>query len=188
MDPITMIQTPHLLLLPGRQLLLEAVLRDKKELGLLLQVSVPESWPTFPESFPYAYKMLQADPSLSDAGWWFYFFIHRQEQVLAGSGGFKGHPDHAGRVEIGYEIASEYRGRGLATEAAQGMIDFAFAHPEVHAVDAHTLPQANPSTRVLEKAGMKYLGPVMDPQDGEVWHWRVRREEYETRSAETEQG
>ena len=41
-----MIQTHHLLLLPAGRSLLEAVLRDKKELEPLLQVTVPESWPT----------------------------------------------------------------------------------------------------------------------------------------------
>ena len=53
------------------------------------------------------------------------------------------------------------------------MIKYAFAHPEVGRVDAHTLPEKNASTGVLEKVGMKFRGAIHDPQDGKfgigVW-------------------
>jgi RimJ/RimL family protein N-acetyltransferase len=58
------------------------------------------------------------------------------------------------------------------------MIKYAFAHPEVGRVDAHTLPERNASTGVLDKVGLKFMGTVHDPQDGEVWHWSLSREDY----------
>jgi hypothetical protein len=45
-------------------------------------------------------------------------------------------------------------------------------------VDAHTLCETNQSTRVLEKISMKKIGTAHDPEEGEVWHWRVNREDY----------
>jgi len=63
------------------------------------------------------------ESNLLEADWHGYFFLHRKDRVLVGNGAFKGPPDDTGTIEIGYEIASEYWNRGLATEAAQGMID-----------------------------------------------------------------
>lgn len=82
-------------------------------------------------------------------------------------------------VEIGYSIAPSYRNRGLATEAANGLVDHAFSFTQIKMVDAHTLMEVNPSMRILEKIGMKNIGTGIDPDEGEVWHWRIVREDYE---------
>ncbi len=87
-------------------------------------------------------------------------------------------PDDSGTIEIGYEIAAEYWNRGLATEAAQGMVDYAFSHEEVRAVIAHTLAQRNASNRVLQKVGMKFIAEVDDPEEGKIWRWQISRDEY----------
>jgi [ribosomal protein S5]-alanine N-acetyltransferase len=174
-----MIQTENLELVPCELTHFEALLRDRKELASLLNATVPESWPVFPESMTQAYKWMKSDPSLR--GWGTYLFVHAIERVLIGEGGFKGQADERGMVEIGYAIIPEYRRRGLATEAAQGMTRYAFSHPHVKVVDAHTLPERNPSTKVLEKLGMRYVGTASDPDEGEVWHWRLTRADYEQR-------
>jgi RimJ/RimL family protein N-acetyltransferase len=172
-----MIQTKNLQLITCELSYLEAILRNKKELESILNISVPDSWPEFPESISYTYELLKSDPSLLD--WWMYLFIHAKDKVLIGSGGFKGRPDRSGMVEIGYQIVPVYRNRGFATEASRGFIDYAFSHPQVKWVDAHTLAERNASTRVIEKVGMKYMGVVHDPADGTIWHWRLTREDYE---------
>lgn len=97
---------------------------------------------------------------------------------MIGLGGFKGGPDEEGVVEIGYALAPAYRGLGLASEAAQGMLGYAFSHPEVRRVVAHTLPERNASTRVLERVGPRLAGTVHDPVDGEVWRWTLDRKDY----------
>ena len=176
-----MITTPRLHLIPCTGEHLEAILRDKQALAARLEVTIPETWPTFPESFEYAYYLLKLEPSLPALGWWVYLFLHANDCVLVGSGGFKAEPDAGGTVEIGYEIASEYRNRGLATEAARGMIAFAFAHPEVTAVEAHTMAEPNPSTRVLEKVGMAYVRTLYGTEDGDLWRWRITRQTFRAR-------
>jgi ribosomal-protein-alanine N-acetyltransferase len=110
--------------------------------------------------------------------WWTYFFIHARDKVLLGLGGYKGKADESGMVEIGYAIIPSYRGRGLATEAAQGLLDYAFTHPHIERVDGQTLPERNGSTRVLEKVGMTQVGTVDDPDVGAVWHWSLNRVDY----------
>jgi RimJ/RimL family protein N-acetyltransferase len=38
-------------------------------------------------------------------------------------------------------------------------------------VRAHTLPERNASTRILEKCGFTFRGEILDPEDGLVWRW-----------------
>jgi RimJ/RimL family protein N-acetyltransferase len=174
-----MIETPRLQLIPCELSHFDAILQDEARLAALLQVELAEEWLGFDaarEAMQPAYEFLKSHPSA--LGWWTYLFIHKPDRTLIGLGGFKGEVNEEGMVELGYEIAPAYRRRGLAREAAQGMIDYAFAHPEIKRVDAHTLPERNASTGVLEKVGMKHVGTVEDPDDGEIWRWSLGREEY----------
>jgi RimJ/RimL family protein N-acetyltransferase len=174
-----MIETQHLKLIPCELAHFEAILGDSQRLEQMLRVSIADGWVAFPEAIPRGYEYLKAH---TDAlGWWMYLFTHTADCALVGLGGFKGRASESGMVEIGYSIAPAYRRRGLATEAARGLIDYAFSHPQVKTVDAHTLAVVNPSTRVLEKVGMKKTGALADPDHGEVWHWRLRREDYQQR-------
>jgi len=65
---------------------------------------------------------------------------------------------------MGYGIAPEYRGRGLATEAAGTVLDWA----ERHDVDVYSsIRPPNPaSVRVLEKIGMRLVNSYYD-EDGQ---------------------
>ena len=172
-----MIKTNNLQLLPVERVHVEAFLHNKSELAAILNVTVPNSWPHFPEAFSLPDdESRESNPPPTD--WRGYFFIHPKNGVLVGNGGFKGSPDESGTIEIGYEIASEYWNRGFATEVAQGMIDYAFAHEEVKAVIAHTLAEKNASNRVLQKVGMKFIAEVDDPEEGKIWRWQISRDEY----------
>jgi len=79
-------------------------------------------------------------------------------------------------VEIAYGIVPVFQGRGYATEAVEPMVVFAFRDGRVRLVRAHTLPEPNASTRVLEKCEFARIGEVMDPEDGRVWRWERQRE------------
>jgi RimJ/RimL family protein N-acetyltransferase len=168
-----MIETENLKLIPSELAHFEAILRDPSRLERMLDISMADGWIEFPEAMSYGYEYLKAHPSALN--WWTYLFIHKTDRALVGVGGFKGPANDAGMVEIGYSISPQYRNRGLATEAAQGLADFAFSHAHVKTVDAHTLAEVNPSTRVLEKIGMRNTGAIQDPEDGELWHWRLSR-------------
>lgn len=171
-----MIKTQQLQLHPVTRIHKAAFLRGKDELAKVLQVAVPEHWPHFAQAF--ALRADEHDGSEQPMpSWRGYFFIHLQDKKLVGNGGFKGPPDEAGMVEIGYEIASEHWGRGFATEAVCRLIDFAFSHQQVNVVTAHTLAEKNASNRVLQKVGMKFVAEVGDPQIGKTWRWQITRAE-----------
>ena len=72
-------------------------------------------------------------------------------------------------------MAPEFEGQGFATEMAEALVARAFASDEVQVVRAHTLPEANASTRVLCKNGFSKVGETVDPEDGLVWRWQRAR-------------
>jgi [ribosomal protein S5]-alanine N-acetyltransferase len=170
-----MITTKNLRLIPWEQAHHLAYLSGKAELAAILKVRVPVSWPHFPEAYTHMATAALAE-ELSTSDWHTYFFVHPQQNVLVGSGGFYGEPDSDGTVELGYEIATEYWNQGFGTEAVQAMIYHAFAHPAVQAVRAHTLAEPNASNRLLQKVGMKFVSSHEDPDEGDVWRWEINRE------------
>jgi RimJ/RimL family protein N-acetyltransferase/protein-L-isoaspartate O-methyltransferase len=101
--------------------------------------------------------------------------VDRSTDAVVGGCGFKGPPGDDGTVEIAYWVDERQRGKGYATEAAAGLVDYAVRSSRVRLVRAHTLPEANASTRVLTKCGFRHLGEVVDPEDGLVWRWDIER-------------
>lgn len=103
--------------------------------------------------------------------------VLRDEKVVVGQCGFKGPPSPEGMVEIAYGVEPNEQGKGYATEAAEALTRYAFQNKAVCVVRAHTLPEENPSTRVLTKCGFRHLGEIIDPDDGLVWRWEKGRDE-----------
>jgi RimJ/RimL family protein N-acetyltransferase len=171
-----MIETTQLKLLPCQLKHYEAILSDRQELELILGAIVPDNWTDSFEVIPDLYKALKTDLSLIE--WGAYLFIHKEDNILIGWGGFKGKADTRGMVEIGYEIIPLYRNRGLATEAARGLIDYAFSHPHIKSIQAQTLAINNGSTKLLQNVGMQFVGTIDDPQEGGIWHWCLSRKNY----------
>jgi len=153
--------------------LLTAALAGNDSLAALLGVSVAEGWEGFPEALPILCSMYAEQPGVRP--WGSLFFIEPKLRTLVGFGGFKGPPSADGVVEIGYAIAPAFRCQGLATDAVTQMLQRAFTDASVRAVDAHTLGHANPSIRVLEKAGFQRIAELNDPDEGAIWQWRRAR-------------
>lgn len=152
--------------------LLDAALAGDDRLATVLGHPVVPGWATFAEALPRTRDALATDPG--GARWGSRRFLADEPPELVGWGGFKGPPD-AGVVELGYEIAEGRRGRGLATAATHAMLAEAFADPDVTAVIAHTLPERNASTRVLEKALFAFDAEAREGERA-VWRHRRRRE------------
>jgi [ribosomal protein S5]-alanine N-acetyltransferase len=59
---------------------------------------------------------------------------------------------------VGYSLDKEFVGRGIATEAVNLVLQFAFYTLNLHRVEAYVAPQNIASVRVLEKSGFKQEG------------------------------
>lgn len=171
-----MIETTRLKLILAGIEHFEAFAQSEDKLAELLEVSVADGWLVFPEAMSYSREYLKQNADAEN--WRMYFFVLKNEQKLIGNGGFKGKPDETGTVEIGYAIAPAYEAKGLATEAAKGLTAFAFSHAQVDSVQAHTLAEENASNGVLKKVGMRFIKHLQDEEDGDIWQWRVAREEF----------
>lgn len=118
-------------------------------------------------------RVLVADPvSVDELRWSGYFVVDEDTREVIGSCAFKSPPTAEGIVEIAYFTYPGFEGRGYATAMATKLIALASGSPAVRQVIAHTLPEPNASTRVLQKVGMTFAGEVIDPDDGRVWRWQ----------------
>ncbi|MBZ5619217.1 MAG: GNAT family N-acetyltransferase [Acidobacteriia bacterium] len=116
---------------------------------------------SFMKSFPY-----ETSPD-----WFGHFAIEGETQQLAGVCSLKG-PPVDGVVEIAYFTFPGFEGRGIGTEMARFVLERARRLPEVTLVTAHTAPESNASTRILERIGMRFSGEAQE--DGvPVWRWEI---------------
>ena len=170
-----MIQTERLFLVPANLPMLEAIAdEDWAALSACLGgVDFAEHWLNFPEAMIWMRDFLREHET--DLEWWNYLIIHRQDVRLIGTCGYKGTPSFSGEVEIGYEIAEAYQGRGLATEAARALVENAFREEAVKIINANTLAEKNASNHLLQKIGFQFIEAYIDIEDGTVWEWRLER-------------
>lgn len=97
--------------------------------------------------------------------------LHKIDHVMIGFCSFTGPPDSNGLVEIAYGIAPDYQGKGFATEGATALVEFASRDASVTTICAHTLPETNASSRVLEKCAFRKIGEIVDAENIRVWRW-----------------
>lgn len=111
-------------------------------------------------------EKLQEDASL--LGWGVWFVIEKETERIVGDIGFKGKPvNHT--VEIGYGIIPSEQGKGYATEAVTGIIDWALSTNLVRKVIAECLEDNIASIKVLEKLGFDRTGT-----DEKMLKWKLR--------------
>ena len=61
-------------------------------------------------------------------------------------------------AEIGYVLSSKFWNKGIASEAVNEILKFAFCRLDLQRVEAIFLPENEKSRRVLRKCGMKFEG------------------------------
>ncbi|HJX83280.1 MAG TPA: GNAT family protein [Candidatus Angelobacter sp.] len=93
-------------------------------------------------------------------------------------------PSPDGTAEVGYSIVPEFQRQGYAPEATKALIAWAFGHPQVTRVIAHTLPELQPSIRVMEKNGFTFTGAGEEP--GTI-RYDLTREDWQRREEVAEE-
>lgn len=92
--------------------------------------------------------------------------------------------DYKGGVMIGYVLSSLYWGKGLMSEAVEGLLDYIFLTLGMDLVSAYHYPFNEKSGKVLKKAGLVYEGTLRNCSvlpSGEVVDdvcYSMTREEY----------
>ncbi|WP_375548007.1 GNAT family N-acetyltransferase [Oceanicaulis alexandrii] len=140
---------------------------DKDGFFAALGAQREPAWPPIADDEPkLADKLEILNRTPEEAGWrgWVFLMGWTPDGLdrAVGVGGFHGPPDADGQVEIGYAMQPSFREQGLATEAVEGLVKWAFDHPEVRNVRAQTLPHLTASIRVLEKTGFTFVKEYTD--------------------------
>lgn len=149
----------RLRLVPATIAITDADLAGRETLAAELDAEVPDNWPPELYDRPAVEVTRSKLRDRAEQGWstW-YLLWNEAAPVLIGVCGFKGRPDAAGSVEIAYSILHQFRSVGLATEAVNRLVQWAFTHPAVNEVCAETMPHLLQSIRVLEKCGFRPVG------------------------------
>jgi [ribosomal protein S5]-alanine N-acetyltransferase len=124
------------------------------------------AWPPELKDFFSMDRALAAlDAAPDEAGWHGWVFLMPVQggpDRAVGAGGFHGAPGSGGTIEISYAMLPSFREQGLATEAVEGLLDWAFTHANVTSVRARTPAHLAASRRVLEKTGFRQTGEATE--------------------------
>jgi len=88
--------------------------------------------------------------------YWPMFLLEGDE--FLGCAGLKPYKTERRVFEMGFQLRRAYWGRGLATEAARAVVDYAFRSLDADGLFAGHHPQNAASQKVLEKLGFRFTG------------------------------
>jgi len=165
MIPNLTIRLDRLELIAATEELLQAE-DDLPELARCLQADVPGNWPMplyDSDARQHFLRVLVEHPE--SVGWTTWYILLLDEtggKTLIGAVGACGQPDDKGTIVVGYSLLDQFHGKGYATEALRGFLEWASPHPRLRRVVADTFPHLTASIRVLEKNGFVPSGVGFD--------------------------
>lgn len=91
--------------------------------------------------------------------WWFtnWQIVLKAENKVVGSACFMKEPDEDGFVEIGYGTDKPYQNKGIMSEAAKALCDWALSQQNVRGVIAQAEKENFASHKVIERCGMQLV-------------------------------
>jgi RimJ/RimL family protein N-acetyltransferase len=104
-------------------------------------------------------------------GYGLWAMVYKQTHELIGFCGFR-LSEALSEVELLYSIASNWRGAGLTTEAAQAVLQWGFEQAKFERIVATANPENEASWRVLEKLRMR-REKTMRMNDEEVFYYVI---------------
>lgn len=102
-----------------------------------------------------------------------WLIVNKALRLTIGGIGITGLPNECGETMMGYFVDASFEGRGIATEAVEGLLRWMFQNEDLKAVIADTLVDGFASQKVLQKNGFSLVGTVE-----EGLRWKVERPEF----------
>ena len=105
--------------------------------------------------------------------------VYKKDNKVIGFAGLKYLPEF-GKTDIGYRFLPQYWGQGLATEVALPIIKYGFEKLGLKEVIGIADPVNKASSKVLEKAGLKYYksAPYDEGIPKKYLWYKIKREAY----------
>ncbi len=109
-------------------------------------------------------------------GYGLFSVLRKPDGLLIGDCGLELLDDDPGVAELGYDLRSDHWGRGLATEAAAAVRDYAFRSLGLPRLVSLIRRGNEASRRVAEKIGMRHADDLV--RDGRrYWRYALDRDE-----------
>jgi RimJ/RimL family protein N-acetyltransferase len=179
----SVITTPRLELhhIPAEGLI--ALLEEKSDLSAIAgrdfvnphKVLVNEDGP-----LPWRVPQVKKDPTTNK--WFIRFIVLTATREVIGSTSFHGVPDENGMLEIGIGIDSQFWNNGYATEALNGMWQWAASEAGVKVFRYTVSPTNLASVAIITRFGFAYMGEQMDEIDGPESIYEMSVEDFLARS------
>lgn len=149
---------------------LEASLRGEREQAeRLIAAIVPEQW--VDEWAQRRLEQLREDPTLQP--WLLRAMVSRSESTMVGHIGFHARPGEKyldelapGGVEFGYTVFEKWRRRGYASEASEGLMDWAHRLHGVTRFVVSMRPTNLASLALARRLNFQRIGSHLDDEDG----------------------
>ncbi len=107
----------------------------------------------------------QAVVEVGDEGGYIVFAIHHVgDAKMIGEVGINLLPKTQSKGEIGWSLHPNYQGRGYATEAAQVLLTYGFAHRKLHRITSICDTRNTASFLLMESLGMRREGHLKQSQ------------------------
>lgn len=120
-----------------------------------------QGWSTMPAPAAIAFLAGMNTAEFGVPGEWFQLGIaERETDRLIGDLGFCICGPQNQHAELGFSLAREFQGRGLATEAVGMMIELLFERTAVARIVSLTDERNQACVRLLQRVGMTYVAPV----------------------------
>ena len=115
-------------------------------------------------------------------GWTTWALILKADQSLIGYCGFltRDYGEYKGEIEIGWLVAKEHWGKGIATEAAKAVLDFGFCKWKFQRVIASARSENTQSIKVMIKVGMSLLKDSLNSKGRLVPHSVIKNSQLGT--------
>lgn len=115
-------------------------------------------WDAHPDLFYTEHFIRYLQERYSVADYYDWAIVWQENGKMIGTCGFTSFDVPNNAAEIGYALSPEYWGRGVATEAVERLLRFAFCDLALSRVSAVCMEGNAASLRVMEKCGMKREG------------------------------
>ena len=108
-------------------------------------------------------------------GWTMWPLALKETGVFVGYCGFlrRMYGEYEGEIEIGYALAKDAWGKGLAAEAGARILQYGFESLGFERVIASARPENARSIRVMEKMGMHSIGLPLNDKGRPVPHYAI---------------
>lgn len=152
---IEKIETERLLLIPFTKQLCHLV-NDKNFVALQNNgLNAGEGYPDKETLDTIPKIVANIELSNGPTGFESWVIITKQKMKIIGDVGFKGIPNQAGEIDLGYGIIASERQKGYAFEATEALLKWAFSNPGVKKITAKCLIENVGSWKTLEKLNFK---------------------------------